>query len=61
MYDSLPKSLKEPALVRSKVEDPELQRERAELTRSKSPSELAQFHGVKDIPIPGRSEAKKRR
>ncbi len=60
MYDSLPRSLKEPTLVRSRKEDPELQRERAELTRSKTPSQLAEFGGIRDIPIPGRSEAKAR-
>ena len=32
-YDKLPQSLKEPCAVRSKFEDPELQRERFELTR----------------------------
>ena len=58
IYETLPKSLKEPALVRSRMEDPELQERRAELTRSKTPSQLAAFHGLGDIPIPGRSEKK---
>ena len=53
MYDSLPRSLKQPTLVRSKVEDPELQRERFELTRSKTPSQLAAINAPGDIPIPG--------
>ena len=42
------------------MEDPEVQRERAELTRSKSPVELAEFSSFKDIPIPG-TRSKKRR
>lgn len=53
LYDTLPRSLKEPVLVGSTVEDPELAKQRAELTRSKSPSELASIRGLGDIPIPG--------
>ena len=60
LYDSLPRSLKEPCAVRTRTEDPELQRERAELTRSKTPSQLAQIRGLGDIPIPGTSEARAR-
>lgn len=53
VYESLPKSLKEPTLVRSKVEHPETQRERYELTRSKTPSQLAEINSFADIPLPG--------
>lgn len=54
IYESLPKSLVEQkAMVRARMEEPEVQRERAELTRSKTPSELAQIRGIRDIPIPG--------
>merc|ERR1712223_515345 len=53
VYDSLPQSLKEPCAVRSKIEDPELQRERFELTRSKTPSQLAEMRTLGDIPVPG--------
>ncbi len=53
VYGTLPRSLKEPTLVRSKVEDPETQKERYELTRSKTPSQLAEMHTLGDIPIPG--------
>ncbi len=60
LYESLPRSLKEPCAVRSRQEDPDLQRERAELTRSKTPSQLAAFHGLRDIPIPGTSETRAR-
>ena len=52
-YETLPKSLKEPTLVRSKIEEPDLQRERFEITRSKTPSQLAEIHSLSDIPIPG--------
>ena len=51
-YGSLPRSLKDPALVRSKIEDPDVQRERAEMTRNKSPAQLAEFNSLSDIPIP---------
>ena len=53
VYDSLPRSLKQPTIVRSKVEDPELQKERYELTRAKTPSELAAIRTPGDIPLPG--------
>merc|ERR1712008_183162 len=53
IYDSLPQSLKEPVAVRSKIEDPELQQQRFELTRSKTPSQLAEMHTLGDIPIKG--------
>ena len=53
IYETLPKSLKEPTFVRSKFEDPELQQERFELTRAKTPSQLAEMRSLGDIPIPG--------
>nr|XP_040577522.1 titin homolog isoform X4 [Lepeophtheirus salmonis] len=53
MYETLPKSLKEPTLVRTKVEDPDIQKNRSELTRSKTPSQLAEIHGINELPIPG--------
>ncbi len=40
-------------MFRTKVEDPEVQRERCELTKSKTPSQLAEIHTIGDIPIPG--------
>ena len=44
---------RERLLVASNVEDQTLSRERAKLTRERTPAELAEFHGVGDIPIPG--------
>ena len=53
IYDTLPKSLKEPLLVKQLNEDPELQKERSELTKSKTPGELGDIRGFTDIPLPG--------
>ena len=39
-------------MVRSKVEDPEKQRERAEAVKAKSVNELAQINSISDIPVP---------
>merc|ERR1712142_1142342 len=52
MYATLPKSLKSELLVKSCVEDPEVQQERMALTQSKSVSELSQIKSLSDIPIP---------
>merc|ERR1712033_66130 len=52
MYATLPKSLKSGLLVKSCVEDPEIQQERMALTQSKSVSELSQIKSLSDIPIP---------
>ena len=52
MYATLPASLKTEVLVKSKIEDEEVMRQRQELTRSKSPTELSEIHGLEDIPVP---------
>jgi len=52
IYATLPKSLKSELLVKSCVEDPEIQQERRALTQSKSVSELSQIKSLSDIPIP---------
>ena len=52
-YDNLPEGLKTELLVKTKVEeDPEVLKERQEMTRSKTPSELAKIHGISDFPLP---------
>ena len=56
IYATLPKSLKSELHVRSRVEDPEVQRQRKELTQSKSVSELAQVKSLADFPIPANIE-----
>ena len=53
IYDTLPGSLKRELKVVAKEEDQDLCRERAEITRSKTPAELAKIGGISDIPIPG--------
>merc|ERR1712142_189804 len=52
MYATLPKSLKSELLVKSCVEDPEVQQERMALTQSKSVSELSQIKSLSEFPIP---------
>jgi hypothetical protein len=53
LYEKLPSSLKAECLVRSKVEvDEEKLKERQNMTRSMSPHELGQIHGLSDFPIP---------
>merc|ERR1712106_281076 len=56
MYATLPRSLKSELLVKSCVEDPEIQQERRALTESKSVSELSQIKSLSDIPIPDNIE-----
>ena len=53
MYDTLPKSMTETKLlVKAREEDPETQKQRQELTRSKSPVELSQMSSISEFPIP---------
>merc|ERR1712106_1231047 len=56
MYATLPRSLKSELLVKSCIEDPEIQQERRALTESKSVSELSQIKSLSDIPIPDNIE-----
>ena len=53
LYDTLPKSLKAPTIVRTKTESPEVRKERSELVRTKTPTQLADIKDIHDIPIPG--------
>ena len=52
LYDTLPRSMKAEVLVRVRDEDPEVQMQRQELTRSKSPVELSQISSLSEFPIP---------
>lgn len=52
LYDTLPRSMKSEVLVRVRDEDPQVQKQRQELTRSKSPVELSQISSLSDFPIP---------
>ena len=56
IYATLPKALKSELLVKSCVEEPEIQAERQALTQSKSVSELSQIKSLSDIPIPDNIE-----
>ena len=52
-YDNVPDGLKTQLLVKTKVsEDPEELQARQELTRTKTPNELGQIHGLDDFPLP---------
>ena len=49
----IPQSLKSPLLVSSKYEiHPEVLKERQDLVRSKSPTELSEINSLSDVPIP---------
>ena len=52
IYDTLPRSMKSEVLVRVRDEDPEVQKQRQELTRSKSPIELSKINSLAEFPIP---------
>ena len=53
LYDKIPESLRAECLVRSKVEEDEtVLKERQEMTRNFSPSELSRMHGLSDFPMP---------
>ncbi len=63
LYDTLPRSMKSDLLVKARVEEPDIQKARQELTRSKSPVELSQINSLAEFPIPKTVEnlmAKKR-
>ena len=44
--------MKSEVLVRAREEEPDVQKLRQELTRSKSPTELSQINSLSDFPIP---------
>ena len=50
--ESMPESMKSEVLVRSRVEDPEVQRERAEIAKTRTVSQLSQINSLADFPIP---------
>lgn len=58
IYASLPRSLTEQLLVRTKVEeDPSVLAARQQLVESKSPAELSEIHNLAELPIPSRIES----
>ena len=48
--------MKSEVLVRVRDEDPDIQKQRQELVRSKSPVELAQMSSISDFPVPANIE-----
>merc|ERR1712233_134007 len=54
IYDTLPRSMRETQLITNSKfeEDEERLKERQELTRTKSPTELSQISSMSDFPIP---------
>ena len=53
LQEYVPQSLKSPLLVSSKYEiDPEVLKDRQDLVRSKSPTELSEINSLSDVPIP---------
>ena len=51
-YNSLPRVFKEECLVRSKEEDPEKQKERAQNVKGKSVAELSAITSLSEFPVP---------
>ena len=53
LYESLPAGLKTECMVRTRViDDEEVIKQRQELIRSKSPTELSEMRGLEDFPVP---------
>ena len=52
LYGSLPRSLKQDLIVKSRVEDPDVLAERRAVVASKSVSELSQITSISDFPVP---------
>jgi len=55
-YDVMPDALKTEVLVRSRVESPDLQKERSETVKTKTVTELSQIHSLSDLPLPKQIE-----
>merc|ERR1712242_240944 len=53
VYRTLPTSLVQPCVVRSKVEDPSTLLERQQLQQTKSIHELSKIRNLNEMPVPG--------
>merc|ERR1712227_263876 len=53
VYRTLPTSLVQPCVVRSKVEDPNILLERQQLQQTKSIHELSKIRNLNEMPVPG--------
>ena len=56
IYGTLSRSMRTELLVRSRQEDPAVQKERAQAVKAKSVSELSQIKSFDDIPVPSTLE-----
>ena len=56
LYETLPRSMKSEVQVRVRQEDPEVQKQRQELVRAKSPVELSRINALSEFPIPANIE-----
>ena len=52
----MPDSMKQQLLVKSRMEDPEVQKQRQEVVNTKSVAELGEIHGFSDFPVPATLE-----
>jgi hypothetical protein len=50
--NGLPESMKTEVLVRAVIEDPELQRTRSEITKTRTVQQLSQINSMSEFPIP---------
>ena len=49
---SAPESMKKQLLVKARMEDPEVQKQRQEIVNTRTVAELSEVHGFGDFPIP---------
>ncbi len=50
--NNLPESMKSQVLVKTRIEKPEVQRRRAEITKERSVKQLSMIESMSDFPIP---------
>ena len=53
---AMPDSMTKQLMVKSKIEDPEVQKQRQEIVNTKSVAELGEIHGFSDFPVPATLE-----
>ena len=53
---SLPDSMTKQLLVKARMEDPEVQKQRQEIVNTKSVAELGEIHGLSEFPVPATLE-----
>ena len=53
---SVPESMTKQLLVKAKMEDPEVQKQRQEIVNTKTVAELGEIRGLSDFPVPATLE-----